>query len=74
MALRSHANPWHILNLQTPPKRRISKNDKQFLDARARYKEWVKKVHPDKNKHPDAQEAFHILDKAWKQIEANAVN
>eukprot|EP01054_Gregarina_sp_Poly1_P000679 Gregarina_sp_Poly_1__678@NODE_1161_length_4897_cov_151_311801_g684_i1_p1_GENE_NODE_1161_length_4897_cov_151_311801_g684_i1NODE_1161_length_4897_cov_151_311801_g684_i1_p1_ORF_typecomplete_len531_score73_25DnaJ/PF00226_31/1e06Enkurin/PF13864_6/1_7e02Enkurin/PF13864_6/2_7zfRING_10/PF16685_5/2_NODE_1161_length_4897_cov_151_311801_g684_i12241816 len=57
-------NPWIVLCIGN------KRSNVSYQEAKARYKKWVKRVHPDKNSHPSAKEAFHILDTAWKRIES----
>lgn len=67
-----NACPWAILGVSPPNggrRRRFSAQDRAYLEAKLRFKQWVRKVHPDKNSAPNAKEAFHILDTAWKSID-----
>ena len=59
--LRYRLKPYHCIGV-------LQHQPMQPTELRKRYLQLARRLHPDKNGHPQAQEAFRVMCEAFRQV------
>jgi len=67
--LQSSGNPWKVLGINSEGAS-LSKQSLHsfYVSAKSAFRALVLQVHPDKNDHPRAADAFRAVNAAWDQV------